>query len=352
MRATSRPPPPPRPTHLALAVARPSPVPFAFAEEVPERRSGRFPAPARLASEWPDALSSPLPVVDLLDEADLLTEAAPTRGETRRTSHDRAALVEIDAWKNPPGGSARAESPRAARDTSEGAADACGRLAAELRTILRYDAAWTPPLASVGAACGEGGFECVPTLDELHSLPLERLAPAASALRAHYRIAASRLAFDEHDDDVAASALLLAALCLKSATACATLHGLDVRLDAERNFVLGVLGVAAATGAEPRRQALAQLATVDDAPEGPEARFVTATRATATTLARRLVAPDLRRRFPVGAALGFQMHVWFVVNTVETALVLCRERFLVAQYGKGVAVPVHDARTPTSRPPT
>ena len=274
------------------------------------------------------------------------------------TPYERAALREIDAFKNPPPTVMSwlmsaldvpfAKAADKVLDTKVG--DLVGRGVQGLVGLLDDGASWSVRTRAIFEEYRQAGY-AVQKLDDIAGLPLERADRVVAYVAAKYKMLALAEGAATGTAGLAglvADVPLVVGLALRAVNEYATYYGFDVAQPVERAVVLDVLAAGSSPTMASRRLALAELGRVGamyatQAAWGELEKMggIEAVKKVAQVIGVRLSRAKLAQVVPLfGAAVGGGVNAWYMATVTQTAYLLYRERFLMRTYGPEVGIPV------------
>lgn len=271
------------------------------------------------------------------------------------SAYEKAALREIQEWKNPP--RSWYDGMRGKVDEMwSGATDLARRLPGvewtidnivtgllDLTNEISHDSVWRDGIIREFART-ETEIE---EFDDISRLDLEHVDSALTGLKAKYvslagaeGAATGFAGFAGIVPDIVA----LVALNLRAAGEYATYCGFDIRTQEERIFALSILDYVAKTSdnakelaIEPAYRVVKKVATSQGVNAIEQLGFNEAVERIARAIGMNLTGRKLSQVVPIaGAAVGAGLNVLYTRKVCATAHNLYRERFLARKYGESV----------------
>jgi EcsC protein family len=272
------------------------------------------------------------------------------------TKYDRQALDAIHSWKTPElgwwgktmeivnwplekAGEAIFNTPYVGEAIEKSFAGTIG--------LLNDAASWAVPKNAILKDFRKAGHSQVDALEEIQGLPLEDIDRVIGYLAAKYKgIALAEGAGTGVVGLVGIPVDLIALLGmnLRAIGEYATYYGFDVSNQAERLFMMNILGFASSPSDAAKQASMAQLVKIarevakKKAWKDLEAHtFVKIVQQIAKALGVRLTKAKLAQVIPaMGAAVGGGFNAYYTGKVCDAAFFLYRERFLAQKYGDEV----------------
>lgn len=213
--------------------------------------------------------------------------------------------------------------------------------------LLNDAASWTVRPKAVFKDFRKAGHQHVETLEEINALALEDVDRVIGYLAAKYKSTALAEGAGAGAAGVFGIPVDLVALLgmnLRAIGEYATYYGFDVSDQAERLFMLNILGFASSPSDTAKEAAMAQLAKIANQVAKKKAwknleqhAFVQIVQQMAKALGIRLTKAKLAQLIPVfGAVVGGGFNAYYTGKVCDAAYFLYRERFLARRYGEGI----------------
>lgn len=260
------------------------------------------------------------------------------------SAYDKAVLLELQTWKNPPKSwrSRLANRAEAAVESIAGwlpeklVEATLGRILPIINRVSRESV----PRSLVISAYHRGGHPEIGLISDIAGLTLEQVETVATdhRLREAFKGAAEGGVAGFYGlPAIPADIAALLTLALRSVNHHALLYGFNPAAESERAYALQALEAASMFGPNAKRVSRATLTRLAERLAGKDLAELTARRVLARLpprIAVRFGAIKSEDAIPVlGAVTGGAFNAWYLTEVAKTARFAYRERFLLRKYG-------------------